>query len=109
MVHRVMMVLTVCGCLAAMGPASGQMFWPSGVVPVAVPAPVLVARPVVVARPIVVARPVVVAEPVCVETVAYAAPVVAVPVSAAVVAPTPHAYKHAYRATRRAVDRKSVV
>jgi hypothetical protein len=100
MVHRVMMVVTVCGCLVAMGPASGQVFWPGGVVPVAVPAPVLVARPIVVARPVVVAQPVVVAEPVCVETVAYAAPV-----PAAVVAPTPHAYKHAYRATRRAVRR----
>jgi len=27
-VRRVMMVLTVCGCLVAMGPASGQVFWP---------------------------------------------------------------------------------
>jgi|GEM_PF-6525659 len=99
MVQRLVMVAVVCGCLAATVPAQAQVVLGGvGLVPVAVPA--LVPAPVVVARPIVVARPVVVAEPVCVETVAYAAPV-----PAAVVAPTPHAYKHAYRATRRAVRR----
>ena len=79
-------VALALGVFASVGTAEAGGLWLPVGYPL-MPAPVVVATPVVVPAPVFVSR-----------TVVVARPVVAAPV---VVAPTPHQYKHAYRAARR--------